>query len=132
MLVSQNSDWTYAQKFGSPAAERRLVEHGFLFQERQKIYSLPFSNENVHMMKKKRQPDCPYCHDIGQTPLHLFVECSIAQSFWNKFTKWYHATCGGIIVLEQNEITYGVLRYTSSRLTLNHLVIVGKYFLLHI
>ena len=80
-------------------------------------------------MKKKQQPDCPYCHDIDQTPLHLFVECALAKSFWNKFTKWYNATCGKNIALEQNEIIYGFLRQTSSSLTLNHLIIIGKYFL---
>ena len=82
-------------------------------------------------MKKKKQSDCPYCHGIDQTPLHLFVECSIAtcKSFRNKFTKWYNDTCGGNIALEQNEIIYGVLKYTSSCLTLNPLIIIGKYFL---
>ena len=79
-------------------------------------------------MKKKQQPDYCYCHGIDQTPLHLFVECSIAKSFWNKFTNWYNATCGGNIALEQNEIIYGVLRHTSSCLTLNHLIIIGKTF----
>ena len=37
--------------------------------------------------------------------------------------------CGGNIALEQNEIIYGVLKYTLSCLTLNHLIIIGKYFL---
>ena len=133
-----------------PTAEKRLIEYGFIFQERQKVYSLPFrvtnevklsvfqykivhnilyTNKILHKMKKKKQPDCPYCHGIDQTPLHLFVKCSIAKSFWNKFTKWYNTTCGGNIALEQNEIIYGVLKYTSSCLTLNHLIIIGKYFL---
>ena len=71
-------------------------------------------------MKKKQQPDCPYCHGIDQMPLHLFVECLIAKLFWNKFTKWYNDPCGGNIALEQNEIIYGVLRYSSSCSTLNH------------
>ena len=57
-------------------------------------------------MKKKQIPDCPYCHAIGQTPLHLFVECPIAKSFWKKFTMWYNVTCRGNIALEQNEIIY--------------------------
>ena len=73
-------------------------------------------------------PDCCYCHGIDQTPLQLFVECSIAKLFWNKFTNWYNATCGRNIALEQNEIIYGV-RHTSSCLTLNHLIRIGKYFL---
>jgi len=61
-------------------------------------------------MKKKQQPDCPYCHDIDQTPLHLFVEFPTAKTFWNKFTKkWYNATCRGNIAMEQTEIIYGVL-----------------------
>ena len=138
------------QHFPPPTAEKRLIEYGFNFQERQKIYSLPFrvtnevklsvfqykivhnilyTNQLLHKMKKKQQPDCPYCHGIDQTPLHLFVECLIAKLFWNKFTKWYNDTCGGTIALEQNEIIYGVLRYTSSCSTLNHLIIIGKYFL---
>ena len=57
------------------------------------------------------------------------MECPIAKSLWNKFTKWYNATCRGNIALEQNEIVYGVLKFTSSGLTLNHLIIIGKYFL---
>ena len=138
------------QHFPPPTAEKRLIECGFNFQERQKIYSLPFSvtnevklsvfqykivhnilytNKILHKMKKKQQPDCPYCHGIDQTPLHLFVECLIAKLFWNKFTKWYNDTCEGNIALEQNEIIYGVLRYSSSCSTLNHLIIIGKYFL---
>ena len=86
-------------------------------------------NKILHKMKKKQQPDCPYCHVIDEKPLHLFVECAIAKSFWNKFKKWYNTTCGKNIVLEQNEIIYAVLRYTSSSLTQNHLIIVGKYSL---
>ena len=80
-------------------------------------------------MKKTQQPDCCYCHGTDQTPLQLFVEYSIAKLFWNKFTNWYNAICAGNIALEKNEILYGVLRHTSSCLTLNHLIIIGKYFL---
>ena len=108
------------QHFPSPTAEKRLIEYGFNFQERQKIYSLPFcvtnevklsvfqckvvhdilyANKILYKMKKKQQPDCCYCHGIDQTPPHLFVECSIAKLFWNKFTNWYKATCGGNIAL---------------------------------
>ena len=138
------------QHFLPPTAEKRLIEYGFNFLERQKIYSLPFrvtnevrlsvfqykivhnilyTNKILYKMKKKQQPDCCYCHGIDQMPLHLFVECSIAKLFWNNFTNWYNATCGGNIALEQNEIIYGVFRHISSCLTLNHLIIIGKYFL---
>ena len=71
------------QHFPPPTAEKRLIEYiGFNFQERQKIYSLPFcvtkevklsvfqykivhnilyTNKILHKIKKKQQPDCPYC-----------------------------------------------------------------------
>ena len=57
------------------------------------------------------------------------MKCPIAKLFWNKFTRWYNATCRGNIALEQKQIIYGVLKFTSSGLTLNHLIIIGKYFL---
>ena len=85
------------QHFPPPAAEKRLIECGFIFQERQNIYSLSFRVTNevklsvfqykivdnilytykiLHKMKKKKQPDCPYCHGIDQTltPLHLYYK----------------------------------------------------------
>ena len=78
------------------------------------VHNILYTNKILYKVKKEQQPDCCYCHGIHQTPLHLFVECSIAKSFWNKFTNWYNATCGGNIALEQNEIIYGALRHTSS------------------
>ena len=78
------------QHLPPPTTEKRLIEHGFIFEERQKIYSLPFrvtnevklsvfqykivhnilyTNKILYKMKKKQQPDCPYCHNIDQTPL---------------------------------------------------------------
>ena len=72
--------------------------------------------QNSAQDNKETATDCLYCHGIDRTPLHLSVECSIAKSFWHKFTKWYNDTCGGNIALEQNEIIYGVLRNTSQRL----------------
>ena len=119
--------FTQSPAVPSPTAEG-LIECGFIFQERQKFYSLPFhvtsevklsvfqykivhnilyTNKILYKIKKKQQPDCPYCHDIDQTPLHLFVECPIAKSLWNKFTKWHYTTCRGNIALEVNDIMYG-------------------------
>jgi len=137
------------EHFPPPTAERKLIEYGFRFQERRKIYSLPFhvtnevklsvfqykivhnilyTNKILHKMKKE-QPDCPYIHGIDQTPLHLFVECPIAKCFWNKSTMWYNVTCRGNIALEQNEIIYSVLKYTSSGLTHNIQATISAFWL---
>ena len=95
----------------------------------QMVHNILYTNKILYKMKKKQQPDCCYCHGTDQMPLHLFVECSIAKLFWNKFTNWYNTICAGNITLEKNKILYGVLRHTLSFLTLNHLIIIGKYFL---
>jgi len=103
------------QHFLLPTGKREdSLNAALSFKKDKKIYSLPFrvtnevklsafqyktvhnilyTNKILYKMKKKQQPDCPYCHDIDQTPLHLFVECPIAKSFWNKLTMWYNATC---------------------------------------
>ena len=68
----------YHEHFPPPTAERKLIECAFSFQERRKIYSLPFrvtnevklsafqykivhnilcTNKILHKMKKKQQPD---------------------------------------------------------------------------
>ena len=51
---------------------------------------------------------------------------SFVLTWWiiNEFEK-----CRWNIALEQNEIIYGVLKLTSSSLTLYHLIIIRKYFL---
>ena len=85
--------------------------------QRQIVHNILYTNTILYKFKKKQQLNCPYCHDIDQTPLHLFVECLIAKSFWNKLTKWYNATCRGNMALEQNKIIYGALKHTSTGLT---------------
>ena len=120
-----------------PTAERRFLEYSFNFQERiyllrfrvtnevklsvfqyKVVHNILYTNKILYKMKKKQQPDCCYCHGKDQTPLHLFVECSIAKLFWNKCTRLYVQET---LLLEK--IIYGVLGHTSSCLTLNHLII---------
>ena len=95
---------------------------------RTRLYKIRRPRARCKMKKNSTEPDCPYCHGIDQNATHLFVECSNAKSFWNKFYKVVQRNMWGNIVLEQNDIIYGVLRYPSSCLTLNHLIIIGKYF----
>ena len=83
------------------------------------------------MKKKIDSPICPFCPDTEQSITHLFVHCSLAVSIWNEFTKWYRSLCKkhSAPVLTEYEILYGVLKGSSSLQTLNHLILMGKYFL---
>ena len=139
-----------SQCFPPPTAEKRLIEHGFDMQERKKIYFLPFrvtkevklsvfqykivhsilyTNKNLHKMKKKDNPYCPFCPGVEHTITHLFFSCSVAVSFWTEFSCWYHSVCKNKLVLTKKEIICGVLTDSPSCLTLNHLILIGKYFL---
>ena len=51
-----------------------------------------------------------------------------ASSFWSDFSTWYHSVSKMTLSLSKNEIMYGVLTNWSSCSTLNHLILIGKYF----
>ena len=133
------------QNFPPPTAEKRLIECGFDIHERQKIYSLPFlvtkeikykiihnilyTNCILYKMKNVQNSHCPFCTNVDQTVGHLFVSCPISNSFWSDFIKWYQSVSKNTLSLSKNEIIYGVLTNWSSCSTLNHLILIGKYFL---
>ena len=133
-----------------PTAEKRLIECGFDTQKRQSVFSLPFrvtkvklsvfqfkiihnilyTNNILYKMKRKNHPYCPFCTNIEQTIAHLFFTCSVAELFWSEFTTLYNSLSEKKkLALSKTEIIYGVLDDWSSCLTLNHLILIGKYFL---
>ena len=135
-----------------PTADKRLVKCGFDPSQRRRVYSLPFAvtkevklsvfqfklihnivstNSLLYKMKIIDSPTCPFCPDTEQSIVHLFVRCSSAISFWNEFTEWYRAQCKehSVTAFTEYEILYGVLKGSSSLQTINHLILVGKFFL---
>ena len=80
-------------------------------------------------MKKVQDPRCPFCTNIDQTVTHLFVSCSIANSFWNDFIEWYLSLSKETLSLSKDKIMHGVLNGWPTCSTLNHLILIGKYFL---
>jgi len=55
----------------------------------------------------------------------------VAVSFWNEFTEWYRSQCKehNVTALTEYDILYGVLKGPSSLQTINHLILVNKFFL---
>ena len=80
-------------------------------------------------MKKVASPSFPYCPSDSQNIHHLFISCPQASLFWNKFQSWYSAASDANWLLSEPEILCGVTRPCTHRLTLNHLIMLGKYFL---
>ena len=63
--------------------------------------------------------------------MHLLCSCVIARWFWREFINWYNSLHSEkISALSEKEILYGVLNgWSSSSILLNHLILIGKYFL---
>ena len=62
--------------------------------------------------------------------VHLFTECAQATLFWKEFLDWASRMVNSKLSLSIKEIMFGIINNDSKFcLALNHLVIIGKYFL---
>ena len=93
------------------------------------IHNILATNSILYKMKKVASPSCPFCPSDSQTILHLFISWLQASSFWDKFQTWYSTVSNAHILLTEPEVLFGVTRPCKHRLTLNHLIMLGKYFL---
>ena len=83
-------------------------------------------------MKKVASPSCPFCPSNSQTIRHLFISCTQASSFWNKFQNWYLIVSNANLLLSELDVLFGITRHSKNFLALNHLIMLGKYFLYNI
>ena len=94
------------------------------------VHNILYTNNILHKMKEKPYPYCPYCINVEQTISYLLFSCYVAKAFWSEFTTWFNSISPEKkSSLSKDEIIYGVLDDWSSCLTLNHLILIGKYFL---
>ena len=80
-------------------------------------------------MKNDASPVCPLCPSEFQTLWHLLKDCIHANSFWNRFQEWYSISSNPKLLLSELEVMFGIIRYHTYCLALNHLLIFGEYFL---
>ena len=133
-----------------PTSEKKLLTYGIAKENLNKIYLLPFiatkevklamfqhkiihnilaTNCILYKMNKVASPSCPFCPSDSQNIRHLFISCPQASSFWYKFQSWYSTVSNASLLLSELEVLFGITRPCTHRLTLNHLIILGKYFL---
>ena len=133
-----------------PTCEKRLLNFGYLKDDLRKLYLLPFevtkevklsmfqykiihnilcTKSLLFKMKKEDSPRCPFC-PADHTIIHLFTECAQATLFWKEFLDWASRMVNSKLSLSIKEIMFGIINNDSKFcLALNHLVIIGKYFL---
>ena len=87
------------------------------------------TNSLLHKMKQVDSPNCPFCPSEIHTIRHLFIECSQANSFWVEFQNWYGNHSGKKLHLSNLDVLYGLFHSSQYWLALNHLIIIGKYYL---
>ena len=87
------------------------------------------TNSLLHKMKKVASSSCPFCPSECQTLWHLFINCKHASSFWNRFQEWYSTSSNTKLLLSELKVMFGIIRCHTYCLALNHLIILGKYFL---
>ena len=79
-------------------------------------------------MNKVASPSCPFCPSDSQNIHHLFISCPQASSFWYEFQSWYSTISNVTLLLADPEVLIGITRPCTHRLTLNHLIMLSKYF----
>jgi len=133
-----------------PTSEKKLLASGVEKSDLNKIYLIPFkatreiiltmfqykiihrilpTNSLLHKMKKVASPSCPFCPSECQILWHLFINCVHASSFWNRFQQWYSIASNTKLLLSELEVMFGIICSHTYCLALNHLIILGKYFL---
>ena len=133
-----------------PTSEKKLLACGVEKKDLNKLYLLPFratkeiklamfqykiihhilpTNNLLHKMKKVASPFCPFCPSECQTIWHMFVHCPQASSFWNEFQEWYSFLSNTKLSLSELDVMFGIIRCHTHCLALNHLIILGKYFI---
>ena len=80
-------------------------------------------------MNKVASSSCPFCPSDSQNICHLFISCPQASSFWYKFQSWYSTASNASLLLSETEVLFGITRSCTHRLSLNQLIMLGKYFL---
>ena len=93
------------------------------------IHRILPTNSLLHKMKKVASRSCSFCPSECQTLWHLFINCMHASSFWNKFQEWYSISSNKKLLLSELEVMFGIIRCHTYCLALNHLIVLGKYFL---
>ena len=93
------------------------------------VHNILCTKSLLFKMKKEDSPCCPFC-PANHTIVHLFTECAQATLFWKAFLDWASRMVNSKLQLSIKDIMFGIINDDSKFCsTLNHLVIIGKYFL---
>ena len=86
---------------------------------------------NLHKMLfkfgKVESPLCSFCNLNGETPYHLFYECSHTNYSWNQL-RYFLSNSLNILPLTQRNVIFGLINQKEKFLIINHLLSISKLY----
>jgi len=134
-----------------PTAKRKLKDkYPEVIEDWKKIYSLPFTvtletkirefqykllndiiftNERLFRFKMIESPMCTFCLKEVESLEHLLFYCDTTKDFWRAFSSWLSNQNVSLDTLTFENILFGVFNNNEDFIILNHLILLGKFFI---
>ena len=103
-----------------------IVETKFRSFQFKIIHNIIPTNLSLYKMNIKETPQCEHCLFQNETLVHIFLECSVVESFWKDVITWWNIKRSDNINPSYTEILYGYKPESKSFYALNHNLLIAK------
>lgn len=91
-------------------------------------HNIIFTNEKLHRVGIKDNPNCSFCNNHIETLPHLFVECEKIRDIWENITNDLLPPFG-ISNLTTENILLGIILKEKQNHIINHIILEAKYYI---
>ena len=92
------------------------------------LHRIVSTNEFLYKIGVKSSPMCNFCDIHTQTMVHLFLKCTIVESFWKDVNEWLTQKEIGNEYLSYSDICFGVIRSKDASL-INTIILKAKKYI---
>ena len=93
------------------------------------LNNIIFTNEKLFRFKMTESPMCTFCQKEIESLEHLLFYCNITKDFWRDFSSWLTKQNIFMEILTLINILFGVFNNNEDSIILNHLILIGKFFI---
>ena len=140
-----------AKKQVLPTAQKKLSDkypHSLI--EWEKVYSLSFrstlesklrefqykilncivfTNEKLFRFGITQSPLCTFCQKENESIEHLLFSCKETSEFWKHVLSWLRDNNISVVELKEADLTFGKFDVQDDFTLLNHILLLGKYYI---
>ena len=88
-----------------------------------------FTNEKLFRFGLTQSPNCAFCQEEPESIEHLLFLCKVSSDFWKHVLSWLRDNNISIMSLDVTDVIFGKFDIKEDFLLLNHLLLLGKYYL---